>query len=145
MRAWNGWGTGQFAMELPENGQQFLAERIGMGKTLPEATLAEVCAQVPASRLQPHPMIYTDAETRVRHARGQSLPDWIAMRSGNFGLFPDGVAFPESSAQVAELLELAKQQDLEVIPYGGGTSVAGHINPRASVRPVLTISLAKMD
>lgn len=144
MRAWNGWGTGQFAMELPENGQQFLAERIGLGKVLPEATLEQVCAQVPASRLSEHPLIDTSAETRVRHARGQSLPDWIAMRSGNFGLFPDGVALPETSEQVAELLALAKEQNLEVIPYGGGTSVAGHINPRASERPVLTISLARM-
>lgn len=144
MRAWNGWGNGQFAMALPDNGQQFLAQRIGLGKVLPEASLEQVCAKVPPTRLAEHPLIKTDAQTRVRHARGQSLPDWLAMRSGDFGVFPDGVAFPETSEQVAQLLQLAKQQDLEVIPYGGGTSVAGHINPRMSHRPVLTISLARM-
>ena len=55
------------------------------------------------------------------------------------------MAFPECSNQVAELLALAKSYDLEVIPYGGGTSVAGHINPKASKRPVLTVSLERMN
>lgn len=146
MRAWNGWGTGEYGMELPKNGQEFLAQRIGNGHKLPDAQLAEVCAKVPATRLAvSHALISTDAETRVRYARGQSLADWLALRSGEFGLFPDAVAFPESSEQVAELLSFAKEQNLEVIPYGGGTSVAGHINPQHSERPVLTISLERMN
>lgn len=153
MRAWNGWGNGQYAMDLPENGQSFLAERIGAGHVLPDATLESVCAQVPASRLEQldlsglsnQALIKTDPETRVRHARGQSLPDWLAMRSGDFGLFPDAVAFPETSDEVAELLQLADQQNIDLIPYGGGTSVAGHINPQASERPVLTVSMARMN
>mgnify|MGYP001249945047 CR=1 FL=1 len=153
MRAWNGWGNGQYAMDLPENGQSFLAERIGAGHVIPDATLESVCAQVPVSRLEQldlsglssQALIKTDPETRVRHARGQSLPDWLAMRSGDFGLFPDAVAFPETSDEVAELLQLADQQNIDLIPYGGGTSVAGHINPQASERPVLTVSMARMN
>src|SRR5690606_15611542 len=35
--------------------------------------------------------------------------------------------------------------DLHVIPYGGGTSVAGHINPIDQGRPILTVSLAHMN
>lgn len=153
MRAWNGWGNGQYAMDLPENGQSFLAERIGAGHVIPDATLESVCAQVPVSRLEQldlsglssQALIKADPETRVRHARGQSLPDWLAMRSGDFGLFPDAVAFPETSDEVAELLQLADQQNIDLIPYGGGTSVAGHINPQASERPVLTVSMARMN
>jgi alkyldihydroxyacetonephosphate synthase len=52
--------------------------------------------------------------------------------------FPDGVALPESSEQVRELLQYAAENNIDVIPYGGGTSVVGHINPIASDRPVLT-------
>lgn len=153
MRAWNGWGNGQYGMELPEDGQKFLAERIGEGNKISDATLESVCAQVPESRLavvdltllSNKELIKTDAETRVRHARGQSLPDWLAMRSGDFGLFPDAVAFPETSEQVAELLQFAEKQNIDVIPYGGGTSVAGHINPQVSARPILTLSLSRMN
>jgi len=45
--------------------------------------------------------------------------------------------------QVRELLAYAKKAGARVIPYGGGTSVVGHINPLASETPVLTLSLEK--
>lgn len=145
MRQWNGWGTGQFSMALPENGQHFLTERIGAGNALLDATLESVCAKVPATRLPAHPLIHTQAEIRVRYARGQSLADWLALRSGELDSFPDGVAFPETSEQVASLLNLAKEKNFHIIPYGGGTSVAGHINPIQSDVPILTLSLERMN
>ena len=145
MRRWNGWGDEATQVELPANGSAFLEARVGTGQALPDASLAQVLAQVPASRLLAcHPLISLDAEVRVRHARGQSLPDWLAMRSGDFGVFPDGVALPETTEQIRELLAWARQQDVIVIPYGGGTSVAGHINPVESEKPVLTLSLERM-
>ncbi len=145
MRRWNGWGDEATVVELPAHGGAFLAGLIGPGQPLPDASLAQVLAQVPASRLAAHPLISTDAEERVRHARGQSLPDWLAMREGRFDVFPDGVAFPETPAQIRELLAWAAEQDVLVIPYGGGTSVAGHINPQAGDKPVLTLSLERMS
>lgn len=144
MRRWNGWGDEATVVELPAHGEAFLADLVGPGQLLADASLEQVLAQVPTSRLQAHPLICLNAEDRVRHARGQSLPDWLAMRSGDFGVFPDGVAYPESAAQIRELLAWASQQDLIVIPYGGGTSVAGHINPQAGSKPVLTLSLERM-
>src|SRR5262249_28234730 len=60
------------------------------------------------------------------------------------GVFPDGVAFPESGADVRELLAYAKAQGAAVIPYGGGTSVGGHVTPEKSERPGLTPALARM-
>jgi len=145
MRRWNGWGDDSFHLTLPENGSEFLAERVGPGHRLPDADLASVCARVPVSRLPAHPLVAIDEDIRVRHARGQSLPDWLAMRSGDFGCFPDGVAQPETREEVAELLAWAQKEDVDLIPYGGGTSVAGHINPLAGGRPVLTLSLARMN
>lgn len=145
MRRWNGWGDEATVVELPAQGEAFLAELIGPGQTLADARLEQVLARVPASRLPAHPLICLDAEERVRHARGQSLPDWLAMRSGEFGVFPDGVAYPESAAQIRTLLAWAVQHDVILIPYGGGTSVAGHINPQASSKPVLTLSLERMS
>ncbi|MGE8498976.1 MAG: FAD-binding oxidoreductase [Pseudomonas sp.] len=145
MRRWNGWGDESTVVELPAQGEAFLGELVGPGQVLADATLQQVIAQVPASRLPLHPLVSQDAELRVRHARGQSLPDWLAMRSGDFGVFPDGVALPENPAQIRELLAWAAEQDVALIPYGGGTSVAGHINPVTGARPVLTLSLARMS
>lgn len=149
MRRWNGWGDDTFNLTLPSDGHQFLSERIGAGQALDDATLESVCAKVPRSRLPEDPefdgLIDTGAETRVRHARGQSLADWLAMRSGDFGVFPDGVATPSTGTEVRQLLQYASRHNLHLIPYGGGTSVAGHINPVELDRPILTVSLSAMN
>lgn len=144
MRRWNGWGDESNSMDLPPTGREFLSGLIGESSPLNDAVLDDVLAQVPPSRLPEHPLVDTSAEQRVRHARGQSLPDWLAMRSGQFNFFPDGVAFPETKQQVAELVTLCHEHNYVLIPYGGGTSVAGHINPFASDRPIVTVSLGRM-
>ena len=147
MKQWNGWGDDQndLGLELKASALGYLRQIIGSSTPLPDATLEQVMLKVPASRLQPHELISLDAEDRLRHARGQSLPDWLAMRSGDFGVFPDGVAFPKTSEQVQSLLQYAQQHQLSVIPYGGGTSVVGHINPEEGDRPVLTIDMTNMN
>ncbi len=145
MRRWNGWGDDSTELPLKPAARRFLAGLIGEGRPLPDASLAEVIARVPPSRLPEHRLIVGDREVRVRHARGQSLPDWLAMRSGDFGPVPGRRRVPEDAAQVRELLEFAQQHDVAVIPYGGGTSVVGHINPQAGDRPVLTVGLAAMN
>jgi len=145
MRRWNGWGDDSNDMPLREEARAFLAKTLSPSTPLPDATLAQVVAKVPPSRLPSQRGVDASAEVRVRHARGQSFADWLAVRSGEFGSFPDGVAEPTTSDEVRALLEYAAGAGADVIPYGGGTSVAGHINPEKSERPVLTISLAKMD
>lgn len=147
MRLWNGWGNenSELTMELNDGLRALLEALVGPGTSLNQASLKEVISNVPTSRLDDHALIKTDPETRVRHARGQSLPDWLDMHSGNVDTFPDGVAFPESTEHVRELLAYARENDLVVIPYGGGTSVVGHINPLKSDRPILTIDMGNMS
>lgn len=152
MKRWNGWGdeSNNLDFELSQAGKTFVQARIGKGKPLADATLKQVLAQVPESRMPQHDLVKSgliriDAETRVRHSRGQSIPDWLAMRSGDFGLFPDAVALPESTEQVTSLINFAYENDIIVIPYGGGTSVVGHINPEEGDKPVLTVSMANMN
>src|SRR5205814_8539337 len=69
----------------------------------------------------------------------------IELRSGRIGAFPDGVAYPRSRADVRELLKYSRDTGVHVIPYGGGTSVVGHINPITGNTPVLTIDLHLMN
>ncbi|MGL4565121.1 MAG: FAD-binding oxidoreductase, partial [Halioglobus sp.] len=147
MKRWNGWGDDQndLGMELNRSALAYLRQLIGPATALPDATLEQVLASVPPSRLPPQALVSLDPEDRLRHARGQSLPDWLALRSGDFGVFPDGVAFPKSAAEVQELLRYAQQHDVSLIPYGGGTSVVGHINPEAGERPVLTVDMTGMN
>ncbi len=145
MRRWNGWGDEATTYPLPETAACYLADRIGEGAPMPDATFEAVVAAVPASRLPPHALINTDPAERLRHARGQGLPDWIALRSGRVDVFPDGVAYPASGEEVRSLLDFARQTGIRLIPYGGGTSVVRHINPRPQDSPVLTVDLSRLN
>lgn len=145
MRRWNGWGDDSIEFALNTDALAFLQQRIGTGTASRDAGLAQVCEQVPPTHLMPHRLIDTRAETRVRHSLGQSLPDWLRLRYGQVGHFPDGVAFPESSEEVRELLDYAGAHDIAVIPYGGGTSVVGHLSVPPGDKPVLTIDLSRLS
>lgn len=145
MRRWNGWGDETIDYPLPENAAAFLAERVGPGTPPKDAHLAELVLAVPPSRLVDHPLINQDPLRRLQHARGQSLPDWVALRYGRIPAFPDGVATPSSTEEVNQLLRFAARHNVQVIPYGGGTSVVGHINPEANEQPVLTINMQRLS
>ncbi len=144
MRRWNGWGDEGVDVHVPPAVLTLLAATLGPAQPSRDATFESVCAAVPASRLVGQPLVQTDAPARARHARGQSLPDLIALRSGTGIVFPDGVAEPASEAEVATLVATAAERGFSLIPYGGGTSVAGHVNPRPGATPVLTVSLARL-
>jgi len=144
MKRWNGWGNTNTDYPLPASAQSYLTNFFIALEPRPDAPYETVLKAVPASRLPAHPLLDNSAGARLTHARGQSLPDWVALRSGQIGAFPDGVAYPQTEEDVSALLIYAQKAGAKVIPYGGGTSVAGHINPPSSDNPVLTLSLEKM-
>src|SRR4051812_6426285 len=117
MRRWNGWGDEAISHPLPEAALALLQARLGPGRPPRDASLDAVLSTVPASRLRPHPLITFDALTRLRHARGQSFPDWIALRSGRIPGFPDGVACPDNAADIRTLLAYARETGSRVIPW----------------------------
>ena len=144
MKRWNGWGDVTTDYLLPISAQSFLKNKIGPLDAQPDAEYEAVLKSVPASRLPAHPLVDNSAEQRLTHSRGQSLPDWVALRSGRVGSFPDGVAYPQTEEDVRTLIAYAQKTGAKIIPYGGGTSVVGHINPMKADTPVLTLSLELM-
>lgn len=145
MRRWNGWGDEAITYPVPPGAQRYLEAALGPGTPPRDVALAEVVARVPPSRLPAHPLVSTDPEQRVRHALGQSLPDWIAARSGTIAAFPDGVAFPSGNEEVRELIRYARDTGVRIIPYGGGTSVLGHLAVSPGDPPVLSVDMGRMN
>lgn len=145
MRRWNGWGDDATTMELNDAAHAMLNERLGPGLAAQDATREQMLTRIPSSRLLPHALIQTDAATRFAMALGESFADWIRKRFGALPPVPDGVAFPESGQQVRELLDLAQENNWIVIPFAGGTSVAGHLDCPISERPILSIKLDRMN
>ncbi len=145
MRRWNGWGDEATHYPLPDSALHYLETLVGEGQRMADATFEQVVAAVPATRLVPYTHLTTDAADRVFHARGQSLPDWVALRSGRIDAFPDGIVYPTSEEEVRALFDYAQQTGARLIPYGGGTSVVGHINPLVNAAPVLTVDLSQLN
>jgi alkyldihydroxyacetonephosphate synthase len=145
MRRWNGWGDDTTTYPLPASVAEVISDLLGPSVAPHDASLADVLAHVPMSRLPAHPLVSTAAADRLRHARGQSFPDLIALRSGRIPVFPDGVAYPLSAIDVRVLLHYAATVGARLIPYGGGTSVVGHITPEPGAAPVLTVDMRRMN
>jgi alkyldihydroxyacetonephosphate synthase len=145
MRRWNGWGDESETAQLGEGGQAFLERRLGPGTPPRDATLADVVATVRDSRLPgSSTTLDLDPETRVRHARGQSFPDLIALRSGRLDAVPDAVAHPASAADLRAILDLARERGARLVPYGGGTSVVGGVSVHPSPDPVISVDLDRL-
>jgi alkyldihydroxyacetonephosphate synthase len=144
MKRWNGWGNLDTEYPVSPSALDYLTKRLGELDLIPDAAKETVLSAVPSCRLPAHPLVDSSAEERLMHARGQSMHDWVDMRYGRVSTFPDGVAFPRAGEDVRILLKYAKDAGARVIPYGGGTSVVGHITPCATDKPVLSLSLEKM-
>ena len=146
MRRWNGWiEDGAEPPHVADEALRLLDAEIGPGAPSRDAELGDVVAAIPASRLTadaPHTRhLSFDAEDRVRHARGQSLPDWIALRSGRLGRVPEAVARPTSDEDVREVMRFAESHSAALVAYGGGTSVVGGVTPDpVDPRPVLAVA-----
>lgn len=74
-------------------------------------------------------MVSATPYDRLTHALGKSFGDVVRMRLRRIDHAPDLVAFPKTSEDVASLLDWASSANLAVVPFGGGSSVAGGIEP----------------
>ncbi len=89
----------------------------------------------------------SDPHQRLLHGAGKSYLDVLNMRHGRFNHLPDVVAFPGNLEQLASTMEWADQVNAAIIPFGGGTSVTGGVNPVVSSRfdGTVTINLGRLD
>ena len=143
-RRWDGWGDASTRVSPTPHALETLATLVGPGIPPRDASLADVVRSVAPSRLAPEPGLSTDAEDRIRHARGQDVSDHIALRSGRLPALPDAVARPTDRAAVAALFERATRDGWTLLPRGGGTSVVGGVTVVPSARPVVVLDLGAL-
>jgi len=145
MKRIQGWGNIQTEYLVPESAQAYLAQTVGNPFTLTNVTLESLLKKIPPSNLPSHPGILVDAEERLRHARGQSLNDWVDMCDGLVNTFPDGVIYPNTIEEIRNLIQYAETHKINLIPYGGGSSVVGHLTPPNEGPPTLSVDLGHMN
>jgi alkyldihydroxyacetonephosphate synthase len=153
---WWGWGDPAHPPGLPAHALGFLADTVGVAdRPRPPVALANVHLPAPvlsdtaAAQLRAivgAANVRDGHAERVCHAAGKGYPDLVRMRAGEPHGAPDAVVLPADGLQVAALLELCARESLAVVPFGGGTSVVGGVEPlRGQQRSVISLDMRRMD
>ena len=140
MRELNWWGWG-YADARPAAAElaPAVVEMLGFGSAEVEEPARLEAIELPAPRIDT-PFVSSKSD-RIRHAYGRSFPDTVRAFRGQFDHLPDAVAYPRSEADVERVLEWASGANAAIIPYGGGTSVCGGVEPAVPDRYDGAVSL----
>jgi alkyldihydroxyacetonephosphate synthase len=149
---WWGWGDPAIVPELDEAALATLRERVDELK--PAERMADLeSAELPPAEPLPQPLIeavgadavFTSTEDRVRHATGCGYTDLTRLRSGRLDAAPDAVLLPADADAVRRALEICSAEGIAVVPFGGGTSVVGGVEPLRGAHPrLVSLDLARL-
>lgn len=147
-----GWGyvedrlDGKRRRALVQAMQAFLG---GVGEEKPPPTVADV-ALTPARVSPPGSLadcVAADHEARLLHAVGRSFRDLAGLRAGGTLPAPDAVAAPRDREQLKAVLAWASDAGYGIIPFGGGSSVVGGVNPEdtGDLPAVVSVDLQNLN
>ena len=152
-RSWWGWGNVEDALSADEAAG--LAARVAT--VLPNADLSEHHAPDPRglpvapSRVAVPsslgPLASDDSVDRLAHSHGQAFRDVVRALRGELTDVPDLVVRPRTEADVINVLDWATDAGVAVVPFGGGSSVVGGVEPRGcgDYPGVVSLDLGGLD
>jgi alkyldihydroxyacetonephosphate synthase len=150
---WWGWGDPSVRPELDGAALATLRERVGELQSSPQGSDFDGF-QLPAAEPLPRALIdavgeanlFTGAEDRIRHATGGGYVDLARLRSGRLEAAPDAVLLPGDADAVRRALEVCAAEGVAVVPFGGGTSVVGGVEPlRGQHGRLISLDLALLQ
>jgi alkyldihydroxyacetonephosphate synthase len=148
-----GWGY-EDEQQSPEDFRNAIAgvqQHLGFGDGKAEAPVDLDEVELPEPKLRPPPSLASICTTgkyeRAAHAYGKSYRDVVRAFRGRFDHVPDVIGFPGSEEEVEALLSWCGEQGAAAIPYGGGTSVVGGVEPivGGDYAGAMTIDLGRLD
>lgn len=83
----------------------------------------------------------TEHYDRLVHTYGKSFPDYVRIYEHDFKNAPDVVVYATKEEHIFEVFEWAAKANAAVIPFGGGSSVVGGVEPAVNENYAATISL----
>jgi alkyldihydroxyacetonephosphate synthase len=146
---WDVWGDASDVRRLPAVAR-FIAGRVLPGEPHPVPRVASPTltpSRLDASDLEALREVAdttTDDASRALHLGGKSTPDLLARRSEQTQQAPDAIVLPSSHADVAAVLRICDARGIAVVPFGGGTSVVGGVEPEGGPhRAVVALDLVR--
>ncbi|MGJ6123594.1 FAD-binding oxidoreductase [Mycolicibacterium sp. Y3] len=153
---WNAWGDPAAAKPLSDGIRALLKQALG----IEESDTADITAEqvkLRPSRLTPADRASLEASVGAGHCRvddhdrllragGKSTLDLLRRKETGVQDAPDAVLLPGSEEEIAAILEYCARQRIAVVPFGGGTSVVGGLDPeRGDLAAVVSLDLRRLD
>jgi alkyldihydroxyacetonephosphate synthase len=156
MMKWDAWGDPGAAKPLSDGIRSLLHAALGIDATtgtelqaeqvhLRPSTLAAddreaLAAIVGAEHCR------TDDHDRLLHAGGKSTLDLLRRKDTGEQQAPDAILLPGDEEQIAQLLAYCSEHRIAVVPFGGGTSVVGGLDPiRDGFVAVVSLDLRRLN
>ena len=128
-----GWGYPDEALSAAEiEHLRDMARLIGVsGDALPAPTLADFELRAPRIAAPGNLLsILSDRPyDRASHTYGKSFADLVRLQMRDMSNPPDWVAFPRNEDDLSALMDFAAASGAALVPFGGGTSVCGGVEP----------------
>src|ERR1700753_2359926 len=156
---WNAWGDPHEAKPLSDGIRSLLKQALGVS----DSTAAELDPDQVALRASQLANDHRDAlaaivgsdycrvgdRDRLLHAGGKSTLDLLRRKDSGGQDAPDAVLLPGGSSgedQIAAVLRYCSQHGIAVVPFGGGTSVVGGLDPvRGEFAAAVSLDLRRFD
>jgi alkyldihydroxyacetonephosphate synthase len=153
---WNAWGDPAAATPLSDGIRTLLTQALGVGDTTESEPRAEDVRLRPSSlpaadrealaAIVGADNITTDDHARLLHAGGKSTLDLLRRADRGVQDAPDAVLTPGSEDEIAAVLRHCSRAGIAVVPFGGGTSVVGGLDPiRGAFGAAVTLDLRRFD
>ena len=130
-----GWGFENTGLDESERAQlfRFVAEKLGVEPraSAPPPQASDIALSAPrvSAPAALAGVLTQEPYERLLHTYGKSYPETVRAFHRDFANAPDLVALPKSEADIAAVLDWASGAKVAVIPFGGGSSVVGGVEP----------------
>jgi alkyldihydroxyacetonephosphate synthase len=153
---WNAWGDPAAAKPLSDGIRTLLSQALGVhGVADDEMSAGDVRLRPSAlsgadrtafeNAIGAEHVVYDDLG-RLLRAGGKSTLDLLRRRDRGVQDAPDAVLLPGSEDDIAAVLAYCVRQSIAVVPFGGGTSVVGGLDPiRGEFKAVVSLDLRRLD
>ena len=152
---WNRWGAPEGKKELSPEIRSLLKSVLGISGDVYEP-IAPEDVQLRESTLDASHLsglaglvgsehVSVEHNDRLLHAGGKSTLDLLRRRSVGIQDAPDAIVSPGDHSEVVAVLEYCASAGIAVVPFGGGTSVVGGVQPdRGTFASVVTLDLTRL-
>ena len=152
---WNAWGDPAEAKPLSEGIRSLLRQALdiddaGAADLEPDQVRLRPSALSPADREGLAEIVGTaycgiDDRARLLRAGGKSTLDLLRRKDTGVQDAPDAVLLP-GDEDVAAILRYCAEHSIAVVPFGGGTSVVGGLDPiRGDFKAVISLDLRRLN